>query len=530
VTEERTSRYSVGRGYHNLWRPLTLCILLIASAWIALVNGQPLFYFDTTSYVRGPDYAVVHLLGSNFASSWTQDGQLEHPRESTAGESQTPANRTGSLSSPSEQAVLSGRSIYYGALLYLGHLTSYFWLTVFAQAAVLLYLAYILIVTCLRLSFWTFSWTITIILLATPVSFFISYLMPDIFASYLILATIILAVFWDRLAIRHQVITSLIILFSILAHTSHILLMAGLIGVFVCLVLFLEGEPILSGSFTKRILILLALNLLGILGEVAFSQATRLVIGAQPIRPPFLMARVIEDGPGYRFLQENCIKRSYVVCNYIERMPIAAINFLWSTDPKKGVFAVEGPGIRRALSDEQFPFVLDVIRFDPIGQTTSSIQNAIRQLTTVGLSEFMFDKWQLQLYKNKLPVDYFSEMMSARIIFNHQILMSSEVWFRFVYGLSLGGLLLVWLVWPFIQSQLVVSGLQSVRWYQVISMAIIGVVLNAVICGALSDAQQRYQTRVSWIPLFILLLSATMLILQHGSVWFRWHRSSQRAV
>lgn len=492
-------------------RLLTLCILSVASAWIALVNGQPLFYPDTTAYVRGPDYAVVRLLGSKFKSSWTQERNLQNPQEPTGGERQmTPATRRGSLNSPSEQAVLSGRSIYYGALLYLGHLTSNFWLSILVQAAIFIYLAYVLIVTCLRLSFWTFSWTIGIILLATPISFFISYLMPDIFASYLILATIVLVVFWDMLRTRDRLVTSVIILFSILAHTSHILLMVGLISVFVCLALFQERGAVKLSFVAKRVLVLVALNLAGILGEVAFSQATRLVIGAEPIRPAFLMARVIADGPGYRFLRQNCTKRSYVICHYVERMPISSEDFLWSPDPKKGVFAAESASVRRALSDEQIPFVLDVIRFDPIGQFTSSIQNAIRQLTMVGLSDFLVDQDLLQLYKDKLPVDYFNEMTGAQIIFENRILMWAELWFRVVYGLSIGGLAFVWLVWPRIRSQMGVNDVQNTRWYQVLTMSITAVTFNAVICGVLSVPDPRFQTRISWIPLFILLLTGTI--------------------
>ena len=53
-----------------------LLFLLVASVWAALVNGQPFFMDDTSAYVRGPDFAVVYLLGDKFASSWTQDRTL----------------------------------------------------------------------------------------------------------------------------------------------------------------------------------------------------------------------------------------------------------------------------------------------------------------------------------------------------------------------------------------------------------------------------------------------------------------------
>src|SRR5664280_976876 len=114
----------------------------MASAWAALVNGQPFFMGDTSAYVRGPDFAVVYLFGNKFATSWTQERTLQGaqhpPQHAIAG---SPAEDV-TLNSPYDKAVLAGRSIFYGALLYIGHLTSHFWLSIFAQAAVFLYLSY----------------------------------------------------------------------------------------------------------------------------------------------------------------------------------------------------------------------------------------------------------------------------------------------------------------------------------------------------------------------------------------------------
>ena len=115
---------------------------------------------------------------------------------------------------------MAGRSIYYGALLYLGHISSDFWLVVFTQAAVFLYLSHTLTIECLRLSFVTFVCATAITLIATPVSFFISVLMPDVFAGFLILSLVIIIGFWDSLKYRDRVILSCIII--ILDANSHI--------------------------------------------------------------------------------------------------------------------------------------------------------------------------------------------------------------------------------------------------------------------------------------------------------------------
>ena len=152
---------------------------------------------DTSAYVRGPDFAIVHFLGNRFATAWTQERTL------SKGKASSDANPSDTihvpLNSPYEKAVLAGRSIYYGAFLYLGYVSSQFWLCVFAQAAIFLYLCHTFIVKCLRLSFPIFAVVISFILVATPVSFFISFMMPDIFASFLILSAIMIVAFWSEL-------------------------------------------------------------------------------------------------------------------------------------------------------------------------------------------------------------------------------------------------------------------------------------------------------------------------------------------
>ena len=168
-------------------RVIVLFLLLMGSAWVALINGQPLFMANSTAYVRGPDFAIVYFFGPKFASSWTQERTLQGLKEHQAREQiAAPTSDEVRLNSPFDKAVMAGRSIYYGALLYLSHITSYLWLAVFAQAAIFLYLSYTLTIQCLRLSYFSFVCITSIILIVTPLSFFVSFLMPDVFASFLI--------------------------------------------------------------------------------------------------------------------------------------------------------------------------------------------------------------------------------------------------------------------------------------------------------------------------------------------------------
>jgi len=495
--------------------------LVVLGTWVALLNGQPLFHPDTSAYVRGPDFAVVYFFGKRLATSWTQTRTLE-------GE-QVPSSVTGAapqaekLNSPYDKSVMAGRSIYYGALLYLGHLTSKLWLPVFLQAAVFVYLTYTLAVTCLRFSLLAFIYFDIAILVLTPVSFYLGYLMPDVFASFLILGMIILFVFWDALKLHDRIIVSVIILYSIVVHSSQLLLLFGLVAV-AFLITFLGKRP--ASASRHSLVVLLILFVCGILADLAFAYAIRAAIGASPIRPPFLTARLIADGPGYQFLREHCATRPYVVCRFISRLPVAAPAFLWSIDPAKGVFSVSDPSTRRALSSEQINFAVDVVQSNPMGVTTAAAKNMFYEFHNIGIDEFFLTPWRLEWAKGSLPKSYFDELSRTHIAssdwFNSALRSPVDGVYFGTYLLSFMGLALSLLVWPVIRGHTNSNGFQERQWFYIVSMTTFAIVLNAAICGILSEPiVMRYQTRIAWIPVFIFSLLVV-------SIWASLSAKSKR--
>jgi len=483
-----------------------LLFLLAASAWAALVNGQPFFLDDTSAYIRGPDFAIVHFLGDRFATTWTQDRTLRAEKIRSTSKNNSTSVQDVPLNSPYDKAVLAGRSVYYGALLYLGHVTSYLWIPVFAQAAVFLYLCYTFTTKCLGLSFPTFFSVTSILLVATPVSFYISFLMPDIFASLLILSTIILAGFWNTLKTRDRILIIAIILYSVLAHISHLLLLFILASVFVCTQYIARRSAVWKATFSQPAFVLFAIFIFGVIGELAFSYTTRLAIGVDPIRPPVVMARLIDDGPGFEFLKTHCGTKSYKICDYVDRLPTTFDYFLWSFDPRKGVYNVVDLPTRMALASEQFSFVVDVVRYDPIGVMAGALKNWSKQLLTVGLEEFFHAPQELEGYKKFLPDYYFNGLSHSNISANPGIRPFADVWFSSIYFLSTVGLILMSAFWPLVKFEKKPDGFPQPQWFYVLSLAVSGVLFNAAICGALATPHMRYQTRISWVPLFVLLI------------------------
>ena len=244
-------------------------IILLA----ALVNGYPLWYPDTSTY-----------LASGF-------------------ELETPADRP----------------IFYGIFIRIVSLNGWSaWLVILAQAAIMYYL--------LKLTFHNFfpSWTkinstITILLLSlfSSFSFVTSQLITDVFSP--IGALCLFHLFFNK-ALDKSNRNGLIAIYilSILMHMSHIGINIILIGT---LWLF---SKIIYGKFEHRksiVFTLLTLSCLASMGS-ALGKSSHV----------FLMARLSENGILKKYLDENCKRKNYKICAFKDNLPTSANAFLWEKD------------------------------------------------------------------------------------------------------------------------------------------------------------------------------------------------------
>jgi len=55
------------------WRRVVAMLLgALALCWAAAVNGGPFLHPDSIGYVRGPDVAVMKLVGEKYATAWAR--------------------------------------------------------------------------------------------------------------------------------------------------------------------------------------------------------------------------------------------------------------------------------------------------------------------------------------------------------------------------------------------------------------------------------------------------------------------------
>ena len=500
---------------------VSFVILALFGIWPALSNGQPFFYADTPAYVRGADLAISRVLGNRFTTAWAKG-----PRSVTEplAASQT-AQSSASEPKATRRIVLAGRSIIYGALLYIGEVFGGMWFSILAQSLIATYLIFIFTVRALQLEFRYFLMGCAVLFLASPLPFFASFLMPDVFAGFLILAFAILATSWDRLSRFERAFTAAVVLFAVLSHATHLLLLVGLTVLSGGYVVFAARAQWIS---PRRLVTISAASVMAaILWEVAFSAAVSRAFGSPPVRPPFIMAKLISivGEPG---VAEVCASNHFVVCRFQDRFSSDAEAFLWSTNERIGVFNVVDAGTKRLLSDEQSRFALAIIPSNLGHILIESFYDALRQLTHIGLSEYFYGSSKIAFLQERLPSGHFDRLTSSLaahsdsyLIFGRKVLYATAVLSSILTALLLSGV-------PRLRNARSAEETEQQRiWRAATYILLVGITLNAIICGALSVVNHRYEARVIWL---IQLTSVTgvCLMAPHWLIGWLGHQKIRR--
>lgn len=466
---------------------LQIIVAIPLFLWPAILNGQYFYFFDTPAYVSAAADGMSKVLAVE--NAWMPGGQVGAPAAGAG------AGASASAGVDDDGFVAAGRSVYYGAMLYVGKLAGSLWLSAIAQAAVLV-VALLLTLQALfgRGGRSAALVVLPVVALASSASFFASYLMPDIFAGLTVLAIANLFFLWDRMPRYAALFWIGLLAAALLFHTSH---MALTLAMSICCALL---AVVATGRLPARAAGAAFLALfVGFAGEFAFSKAVEAAYGQAPVRPPFLMARTIDDGPGYEHLRETCPESGFTVCRFVDILPLSADDFLWRVDPGKGVYAASNGETRRALSGEQMSFVLAVLRDRPVDQFVASLRGVFDQLTHFGLGEFQTNPGMARVLEKKLPVDEYIGYRNS-LLFGGDLPVRT-IGFIFMVVIVAASGYIFYYIWRVYKSDRGGSNFFAENRSMILFGAAIvgGVLLNAAITGALSATNDRYQARVIWL-------------------------------
>ena len=438
------------------WRGAAILLGALLMAWPALFNRYPLLYPDSITYLG--------------------DGRL--------------VARAVFLHRLSEYYGM--RSLFYSLGILPLHLNVTAWPIVFFQALLTAYVIWLVVRSLLpRRAALYFLVLVALLSLLTSLGWFVSLIMPDILGPLLYLCIYLLVFARDTLSRAERMIVIAIAWWGIVSHASHLILAAGLCILLALLLVlrfqWMRGRWRAVGE-VAMIVMLASVSQLALHG---YLYGTPSLNGE---RPPFLMARVLADGPGLWYLQQHCPEVRFVLCDHLQELPQDPDVFLWG---EKGVWANADDATTSRLRQEEMPFVLATLRAYPRAQLSKSLANFGEQLRIFGFYLFGPSDWMAEEFASVLPGERSQYLQSRQA--------QDDLPLEFFTSVQ---------NWTVFASLVIIVAFLPRLWRSRpprligLTMVIVStVVANALVTGTLSMVEDRLQSRVIWlVPLLAIVL------------------------
>ena len=378
------------------------------------------------------------------------------------------------------------RPPFYGAAIWPLHAEQRLWPIVAAQAFAVAHLAWLTLRSIgLGASAAGSLAVIAVLAFATPVGWYVAHVMPDIFAGILVLALFLLGACRDRLSRGETAYLLLLATAATSFHLSHlplaaIIAVAGLLAHRAC--------PPLRPLVRRDLLLAPTLLAMAMLALPALLQP-----GATAKSPPFLLARLIADGPGRAYLETTCPSRSFALCRHLDRLPPSAEEFLWY------FLAPLEATDHAAIRAEANTVILGTIGMFPAEVARNAALATLRQLISIrSVSEF--DPDDVAAIGQRYP--YAARSIAGGLQASGDLSEAALLgWNRFHAAAAL---------------LMIAVGLRAMltrrnhdrRATLLVATILLALLFNAAITGAISGVHGRYQGRLIWLLPFAALACA----------------------
>ena len=326
----------------------------------------------------------------------------------------------------------------------------------------------------------------------TSLPWHVSQVMPDVFTPLLVIAMTLLILAPDRLSRPELVWLTLFATFMIAAHQSHVPLALALLVGLLPLRHWLGAAPRGPERWQRHWIAMLP-PLVACLALVAMNAVGHGRVSLSPFGNVFLLARVIEDGPGMIALRENCPAAGWRLCDELDRLPATSDDFLWRDDG-----ALARAGGAKQVSAEASAILVAAWRADPVGIVgaffTHFGQQAMAFATGDGLEAWprTVTPWIERDFPGSEQNAYAASRQTAGKMAVPDWLGQLHVIVAASGIAGCGGLLLR-------RRRDLASGFAVA--------ALLAVLCNAAITGGLSGPHRRYQSRIVWLPAFVVMLA-----------------------
>ncbi len=425
----------------------------------ALVNGYPLVFSDTGTYVR----QAIEFYGA------------------------------------------ADRPPYYSLLIFLFHLKLSLWPVVvmqaFAMAAALRVVIYSLIARARTLHYLGMISAMTAF---TSIGWHVDQIMPDAFTGMLTIVVFLIVWMWDQQRRTTRIALLLIACGIVMLHYTHLALAAGLFAV-AALARLAQSR---AWYEVRRIAVLGgAVVTVAAAAFVAYS----LVLIRRPVLDPnssiFMAARVLAEGPGREWLAKNCPGSGNIFCKYQDRLPSNPDTFLWAdTSPLQDALRDPGPEQTRRATAQ---IVAGAFALHPGTELADMLTDSARQFVRFGTLDINCPlRCGEDSAVTKVIERHFHREYSQ---FRNSLEMRGRLPVRQIRDVHLPVVIAAWIIF-------LVAGVVAVRrgdsplvGFELLVLATL--LLNAMICGGLWVPHDRYGSRVVWLLPLGAMLAA-------GRLWY----------
>ncbi len=472
-------------------RPVTnllfFVLALAISLWVAVANGDTLFYFDTDAYLdRGEqmltEFGVIPLPEPIVGS----DGQI--------------------IAQPEKKNIDGSRSPIYSVVLGLFAAFNALEGAILVNALLAIVAIWLPLRIAMRLYAPSVSaWLITLIAVAVSAlgsyAFYVAFLMPDILAPVLLIVAATYVAFGGRMLFWEIALAFFLGVTAVSLHLSHQAIVVLLIPVTFVVSLAFGGK--------RRLMAPILIGLIALIGyaeQTAFKKAVQTVTSKEVTYLPFLTARLIEDKVGYRYLEANCPDEAIVTCKLYDALQLSddpwrltATHISFEKSERLGSFRRMPQDDQAAVANNQVNFFKDVLMWDPVGTALAFLNNTLTQarLNSVNMT------LPSDSIVNKLdgtPGLAFTEFEKGRLAANTTWVEPITPAQQTLYLVSLL-VVLAGIFWP---------GMPR-RARAFLLMILLGILVNAFVCGGVSQPATRYGARVIWLLPMAAVLTATLI-------------------
>lgn len=343
---------------------------------------------------------------------------------------------------------------------------------------------------------------VVIVASSTAASFTAVFIMPDIFASILLLA-ILLYLYDDKLSGKISLLYLGLIGFSILVHNSHFLIVPMF-----CVLMLLFAQLARQLVIRRRLL-----NVLGITASCwLFVCSINAIYGfgftLSPGSHVFMAGKLVETGTMKKYLNEQCTDQPLKLCAFKDELPERAYQYIWADNgPFQKIGGWEGSaGEHNAIIRNVFTTPRYAIDF-----AGTALLHTWQQLQYIHIWERgqSFDKYSapyMSIEKHiKAELSQFTKSRQQKGIINNGTWITIQL---IVLLLSILGVGILFF-----------KGVLPKRTAYVYIAIMIFIICNAFVTASFANVLDRLQTRVFWV------LPATNIFVL---VIFFWQRANEK--